>query len=67
MVIIESKKFNFLFGEIDMSTFSFTEIGGFNSMYSPDLSFGNRNIIGESNQVHNIRKQYFGKVPLRYF
>ena len=46
----ESKKFNFLFGEIDMSTFSFTEIGGFNSMYSPDLSFGNRNIIGESNR-----------------
>jgi hypothetical protein len=33
-----------------MSTFSFTDIGGFNSMYSPDLSFGNRNIIGESNR-----------------
>jgi hypothetical protein len=46
----KSKKFNFLFGEIDMNTFSFAEIGGFSSMYSPDLSFGNRNIIGESNQ-----------------
>ena len=46
----KSKKFNFLFGEIDMNTFSFTEIGGFSSMYSPDLSFGSRNIIGESNQ-----------------
>ena len=46
----KSKKFNFLFGEIDMNTFSFTEIGGFSSMYSPDLSFGNRNIIGESNR-----------------
>ena len=45
-----SKKFNFLFGEIDMSTFLFTDIGRFNSMYSPDLSFGNRNIIGESNR-----------------
>jgi hypothetical protein len=33
-----------------MTTFSFTEIGGFSSMYSPDLAFGNRNIIGESNQ-----------------
>lgn len=30
-----SKKFNFLFGEIDMNTFSFTEIGGFISMYTP--------------------------------
>ena len=46
----KSKKFNFLFGEIDMTTFSFSEIGAFNSMYSPDLSFGNRNIIGESNR-----------------
>ena len=45
-----SKKFNFIFGEIDMTTFSFKEIGGFNSMYSPDLSFGNKNIIGESNR-----------------
>ena len=33
-----------------MTTFSFTEIGGFSSVYSPDLSFGNRNIIGESNR-----------------
>lgn len=46
----QSKKFNFLFGEIDMTTFSFTEIGGFSSMYSPDLTFGNKNIIGESNR-----------------
>jgi len=46
----KSKKFNFLFGEIDMTTFSFTEIGKFSSMYSPDLSFGNKDIIGESNQ-----------------
>lgn len=45
-----SKKFNFIFGEIDMTTFSFKEIGVFNSMYSPDLSFGNKNIIGESNR-----------------
>ena len=45
-----SKKFNFIFGEIDMTTFSFKEIGGFYSMYSPDLSFGNKNIIGESNR-----------------
>ena len=46
----KSKKFNFLFGEIDMTKFSFKEIGVFKSMYSPDLSLGNRNIIGESNR-----------------
>ena len=33
-----------------MTTFSFKEIGRFSSMYSPDLSFGNRSIIGESNE-----------------
>ena len=48
--INKSKKFNFLFGEIDMTNFSFKEIGVFESMNSPDLSFGNRNIIGESNR-----------------
>ena len=48
--INDSKKFNFVFGEIDMTTFSFKETGIFNSIYMPDLSFGNGNIIGESNQ-----------------
>lgn len=48
--INRSKKFNFIFGEIDMTTFSFKKIGEFSSMYSPDLSFGNKNIIGESNR-----------------
>ena len=46
----KSKEFNYVFGEIDMTNFSFKEIGGFSSMYSPDLSFYNRNIIGESNE-----------------
>jgi hypothetical protein len=46
----KTKKFTFLFGEIDMTSFLFTEIGEFSSMYSPDLSFGNKNIIGESNR-----------------
>ena len=45
-----SKKFNFSFGEIDMTTFSYKEIGMFKSMYSQVLSFGNRNIIWESDQ-----------------
>ena len=33
-----------------MASFSFRKIGEFSSMYSPDLSFGNKNIIGESNR-----------------
>ena len=43
----KSKKFNFIFGEIDMTTFSFKEIGGFSSMYSTDLSYGSKNVVGE--------------------
>jgi hypothetical protein len=46
----KSKKFNFIFGEIDMTTFSFKEIGGFSSMYSTDLSYGSKNVVGESNR-----------------
>ena len=33
-----------------MTTFSFKEIGGFSSMYSTDLSYGSKNVIGESNR-----------------
>ena len=48
-----------------MATFSFKEIGGFSSMYSPDLSFGNKNIIGESNRYiiyenSNLEKCNYG-------
>ena len=63
--INESKKFNFVFGEIDMTTFSFKETGIFNSMYMPDLSFGNGNIIGESNQyiifeINSVENCFYG-------
>jgi hypothetical protein len=61
----KSKKFNFIFGEIDMASFSFRKIGEFSSMYSPDLSFGNKNIIGESNRYiiyenSNLEKCIYG-------
>ena len=48
-----------------MASFSFRKIGEFSSMYSPDLSFGNKNIIGESNRYiiyenSNLEKCIYG-------
>ena len=48
-----------------MASFSFRKIGEFSSMYSPDLSFGNENIIGESNRYiiyenSNLEKCNYG-------
>ena len=48
-----------------MTTFSFKETGIFNSMYMPDLSFGNGNIIGESNQyiifeINSVENCFYG-------
>ena len=46
----KSNKFNFVFGEIDLTNFTFLNLGAFKSTISQQLSFGNGIVINESDQ-----------------